>query len=166
MSFFRGFLCHDCTALHGAEQRSGLTRSSSGLRPDADAGRSAPRGCGCEVPPGGVDADARCEAPEPPGGPHRIFFPCAGKHEKSRFLVIFTTFSSDFQRWSQNGYLERCPTEARLRFPHRECTQYSALCLESVGKASRTQDLGLRRRSRSFAQRSFARGALCCTIYI
>ena len=50
--------------------------------------------------------------------------------------------------------------EARLRFPHRECTEYSTFCLESVGKASRTQDLRLRRRSRSFAQRSFARRSL------
>ena len=110
------------------------------------------RGCGCEMRGAGA------------AGRHTPHFlsvrRTAGKHEKSRFLVIFTTFSSDFQRWSQNGYLERCPMEARLRFPHRECTEYSTLCSESVGMASRTQDLRLRRRSRSFAQRSFARRSL------
>ena len=83
--------------------------------PDADAGRSAPRGCGCEAPPRqplrmrmpGAEASA-------PRRRHDVY--C----RKPEFVQVAENaskrhFSGDFRKWSQNGYLERCLRAARLR---------------------------------------------------
>ena len=85
-------------ALGAAQRRGGA--AEAWVREDVIL-RAAP-GCGCGELRAPVDADARCEGAGAAGRPTPHFLSVrrtAGKHEKSRFLVIFTTFSSDFQRW-------------------------------------------------------------------